>query len=134
MRVTVEVDERSLEEEVARIEQETAASIERVLDRVGKRTVEILQGYVGETEDGRPAHPGGWGDRTGKLAAGYSYDVTRESDGWLFELRNTARHAHLIEALDGYFVVRGATEPGGPVWVALAQAVRELMPDWQVVR
>lgn len=113
--------------------QEELESMAMVLDRVGERTVELLQSYVGgRTRDGRLKHPGGWADRTGGLADSYDYEVTSDGGRWRLTILNTARHAGLVEALDGYFVVRGITEPGGPVQTALAQAVQELAPGWSV--
>lgn len=113
--------------------QEELESMAMVLDRVGERTVELLQSYVGgRTEDGRLKHPGGWADRSGELADSYDYEVTSDGGRWRLTILNAARHAQMVEALDGYFVVRGITEPGGPVQTALAQAVQELAPGWSV--
>jgi len=104
-----------------------------LLERVGERTVELLQSYTGGTKkDGRRIHPGAWADRTGNLADHYGYQVDHDTGVWRLVIYNSAKHAHLLEALDGYFVVRGIMDKGGPVWDALTQAVRELAPEWRV--
>lgn len=78
----------------------------------------------------RPAHPGGWGDRTNRLREGYGFEVVAVTDGFALSIINAARHGHLVEALDGMFVVRGVTDRDGPVQRAIRQAMSEQRVTW----
>lgn len=102
-----------------------------VLERVGARTVELLQSYVGMNEEGRRTHPGGWADRRGDMVEGYGFEVDQTSGGWALTVYNTDKQAHLVEALEGLFVIRGIMDKGGPVSKALKQAFQELAPEWK---
>src|SRR5690625_1740566 len=139
----VEVDTSSLERRLHEIRRESLDLLERIGHRVGERTVEILQGFdftlpprkVKSTRrrlDTRPRHPGGWADRTGRLARSYGYEVNRVGDGIAITILNTDQKASLVEARDGYFVVSGVTEAGGPVDRALREAIAELAPGWEM--
>jgi hypothetical protein len=79
----------------------------------------------------RPAHPGHWADVTGQLALSYSYEVRRTFGGIELVLKNNAEYAMALEAHDGYFVLTGVTEPGGPAEQALRRAVAEIAPGWE---
>ncbi len=78
----------------------------------------------------RPAHPGGWADVSKELMEGYGYRVTVRRGGAQLEIFNTAGHAVHLEARDGYFVVTGVMDEGGPVWQALRRRLREVAPEW----
>lgn len=123
----------SFEASRKKIREKQRAHVRQVLERVGALTVEFLQSFTGETKGrGRRMHPGRWADRSGNLSRGYGFQVLEDADSFILRIQNTAKHAHLIEARDGLFVVRGAAEPGGPVQEALRRAVRELGLDWEV--
>ena len=126
------VDVPALRETLQEIAKDDWELVEEILERVGTRTVELLQSYTGEKKrDGRRMHPGGWADKTFNLMRGYRYEVMEQGSDWVLVIGNTARHAHLIEMRDGLFVVAGVTDPGGPVEEALQQAIRELAPGWK---
>lgn len=133
MKPGVNLDLASLRQTLEARTKEWDPKVGEILNRVGPRVVEILRSYTGEkNRRGRPVHPGGWGDKTFNLRDSYFWEVQREPGHWVLLVGNTAPHAHLIEAIDGMFVVRGITEPGGPVEAALRQAVQEIAPDWVV--
>lgn len=128
----MELDLASLRNTLQARAREWDPQIGEILELVGARTVEYLRSYTSErNQAGRPVHPGGWGDRTFTLRDSYFYEVHREPGSWVLILGNTGAHAHLVEAT-GKFVVRGITEPGGPVHVALKKAVGDIAPDWRV--
>lgn len=130
----VKVDTHSIRRAKEALRRQRDKKIPEVLHRVGERTIEILRSFTGEKNDrGRRMHPGKWADRTGNLSRSYAYEVSRSGTTWRLTLLNTAPHAHLVEGLGGFFVVRGVADPGGPVSQALRQAVRELAPGWEVV-
>jgi hypothetical protein len=144
MRLTTDLTE--FRREVERERRRDAQNAVRVLNLVGKRTVEYLQSEIGvdappahtsrakwdRRKAGRPAHPGGWADRSGRLSDGYGYRIVITPAGPGLELYNDAAHAHLVEAMDGFFVLTGVTESGGPVDRALRLAIREVAPHWKI--
>jgi hypothetical protein len=133
-----------------------------ILDLVGLRTVEFLRSLTNSmqppvgrktyrTKTGRkrfgaegarkfrpgqgnprPAHPGGWADVTGALAAGYQYTVEITTDGAELILANPVEYAAALEARDGYFVLSGVADPGGPVEQEIRRLVAQLAPEWEV--
>lgn len=115
-------------------DREANRRIERLLHDVGRRTIEILRGYTGETKgpSHRPVHPGGWADRTRELRDAYRYEVERASRGWMLVIINDDEKAHLVEDHDGLYVVRGVTHKNGPVYQALRQAMKDIAPDWSL--
>lgn len=106
---------------------------------VGIRTIEYLRSFtdkmappVRRGDPPRRRHPGYWADRSGQLAAGYAWDVEVLANGVALILSNSAGHAAVLERREGYFVLSGVADPGGPVEAALRRAVAELAPDWEV--
>lgn len=109
------------------------------LESIGRDVIAALQGYPGgRTADGkRPAHPGGWGDRTGRLSGSMSHSVSREKNGWIVHLVAGDNKANLLEL----HIVNKRTKK--PYWVLkgiedsdiLAKATREAVarhaPDWR---
>jgi hypothetical protein len=87
---------------------------------------------TGARETGRQAHPGHWADVTGQLALAYAWTVTRVGSGVVLVLSNSAEYAAALEARDGYFVLSGVADPGGPVDLALRAAIARVAPDWRV--
>ena len=77
-------------------------------------------------------HPGGWGDITGALANAYAWKVERTSDGAMLTFENNMEYAVHLEARDGYFVLSGITDPGGPVEQELVRLVGQVAPEWEV--
>lgn len=139
----VVLDTQALEQRLVEIRRQSLEKLEQLLHRTGQRTVEILRSYDFTLEprptkkgrrrmDHRPRHPGGWADKTGRLARSYGYEVARTANGVALTILNTDAKATLVEARDGYFVVSGVTEAGGPVDRALREAVAELAPGWEV--
>lgn len=89
---------------------------------VGNETVAFLRSLTDQMrpparagEGPRRAHPGGWADVRGTLAASYSYKVEPTDFGARLTLINTAEYAVYLELMDGYYVLSGVGEPGGPV-------------------
>lgn len=117
----------------------TLQAMDRVLEMVGIETVAYLRGYTNERrppvrrgEPERRAHPGGWSDVTENLALAYDYEVTVTPDHVELAILNTMEYAAILEARDGFFVVRDVTDPGGPVEQALQRAVNVVAPDWRL--
>lgn len=126
-RITIDQSDRRELVETRRRGREK--EVRQLLERVGQRVVELLAGFMAErTRDGRRKHPGGWADRTGRMAESYEYEVERTSNGWSLTILNTAWYAAIVEAKEGLFVVRGVAEKGGPVHRAFREALRELAP------
>jgi hypothetical protein len=86
-----------------------------------------------QVEGPRRAHPGEWADRSGQLALSYSFEVIREAHSVSLVFRNTAEYALYVEEMDGFFVLSGVTDPGGPVEVAFRAIAARLFPDWRIV-
>lgn len=128
----IEVDTSELRHTLERARQEKDRRMREIIERVGERTVEYLRSYTHELRPGRrPAHPGGWADITGRLAASYGFEVRRAGPRWELAILNTAPYAPRLEARDAFFVVRGVGEKGGPVDRALRKAIREVAPEWE---
>jgi hypothetical protein len=80
----------------------------------------------------RHAHPGHWADVTSNLANAYSFEVDVGDDYGQLMLKNSMEYAAYLEAKNGYFVLSGVLEPGGPVERAILHVLAEIAPDWQV--
>lgn len=87
-----------------------------------------MQPPVRRSELPRPAHPGGWADVTGDLARGYGYTVDKDAlaDSVSVTLWNREDYAAALEAKDGYYVLTGITDPGGPMDKAVRRMAAEL--------
>lgn len=81
----------------------------------------------------RQAHPGHWADVSTVLAASYDSEVERTATGVTLVLRNTAEYAFWVEVRDGFFVLSGVTDPGGPVEQAFRTVAARLAPDMEIV-
>lgn len=93
------------------------------------------QGKVGPNgalEGERLAHPGHWADRSTQLVNSYSHEVVDDANGVTLILRNTAAYAFWVEAMDGFFVLSGVLDPGGPAEVAFRAIATRLFPDWKI--
>jgi hypothetical protein len=111
------------------------------LEATGIKTVEFLRSFTSEVRppkrgatEPRPAHPGHWADVSSHLALSYGSHVEHgEQGGYRLVMTNSAEYAAALEARDGFFVLSGVTERGGPVEMALREAVASIAPDWTVV-
>ncbi|HYC31116.1 MAG TPA: hypothetical protein VEB59_02450 [Gemmatimonadales bacterium] len=129
-----------LDQVVANIALDTMAKLELVLQQVGQETIDYLRSLTDEMrpparagEPQRQAHPGHWADVTSQLANSYRWEVQRTGDSLRLRLANDAEHAVYLEQRDGFFVLSGVTEPGGPVETALRAVVARLAPEMTVV-
>lgn len=102
-----------------------AAKLALVAHEVGREVVARLKSLSAETR--------GWQKRTGALEESYGYEVAEIENGAVLTLKVDAPHAIPLEARDGLFVLNGVADPGGPLDKAIVAAVREIVPDWQVV-
>jgi hypothetical protein len=120
-----------------RIDVEAKAGL--VIQAVAVDTIAYLKSH---TEERRPpvrmggpdrmAHPGHWADVMGILANSYGWEVVKIPGGWRLVLSNTAAHAIYLEQRDGFFVLAGVAEPGGPVEGALVEVVGRIAPEMRV--
>jgi hypothetical protein len=121
------------------LSDEQRAGMRAVLSEVGERVVAYLQSLTNEmrppTRAGgaeRAAHPGHWADVTGLLASNYRWRVEDTAGGVQLVLENDTPYAIYLEEHDGFFVLRGVAEAGGPVERAMQEVVLDVMPDWEV--
>jgi hypothetical protein len=129
-----------VDELIAAVEVDALDRLDLAFQQLGQEVVDFLRSHVeGLTnppykagEGPREVHPGEWSDRSGILAASYSYEVRRDERGVTLIFRNTAEYAFWVEAMEGYFVLSGITEPGGPVEEAFRRIAAALFPDWTV--
>lgn len=117
---------------------------------------------VRKGEPSRRAHPGGWADITGTLALGYRFEVLADGKkvrwstaqapgddpGRINVLRaslpdapistveivfiNGTEYAAALESHDGYWVLSGIEDPGGPIEPAIRRAVSIVAPEWRI--
>ena len=134
------IDQDSFRQALRTAEMEEQRKIELLLEAVGAETVAFLRTLTAETRPGvrpgepaRRAHPGGWADITGNLANAYAYEVQRIPDGATLVLSNSMEYSAVLEIRDGYFVLRGVTDPGGPLEQALRRAIPQVAPGWTVL-
>lgn len=121
------------------LQADATDKIEVILQLVGAQTIAYLRSL---TEEIRPpafrggpmrrAHPGHWADVTGELAREYSWEVERPGDDVVLVLRNDSGHAVWVEIREGFFVLSGVAEPGGPVEAALKAVIPRVAPGWVV--
>jgi hypothetical protein len=98
----------------------------RVMEGVGSA---LLAWFQGLTEEER-----GWATITGELARGYAFEVTKILDGARLTLRNDVEHAVYLEARDGFFILTGVADPGGPLEEKLVEVCAKIAPEFRVVR
>ena len=111
-----------------------------IMEQVGADVIGYLKSLTSEIRpperDGGPerhAHPGHWADAgDGDLAASYSYEVQADARQVILILRNTSAHAVYLEMHEGFFVLRGVADPGGPVEQAMRRAVAQRASGWDV--
>jgi hypothetical protein len=125
---------------IAAVQMDTVEKITLVLEQVGIETIAYLRSLTNEirppVKEGdaeRRAHPGHWADRSGQLAGAYSWEIERRGRTEMALIfRNTAEHAMWLEVKEGFFVLHGVTEPGGPVQQALKKVIPQIAPGWTV--
>jgi hypothetical protein len=135
----VELTQTAFEPGVFGLTEVARAGMRAVLSEAGRQVIDYLRSLTGEmrppVEAGgamRPAHPGHWADVTGALAAGYDFRVEDTNDGVQLVLLNDVGYAVFLEAHDGFFVLKGVADAGGPVSQAMRSVVSEIMPGWEV--
>jgi len=143
--VAYSTDDREWSAAIEGMAVDTVQKLVLICEAIGAETIAYLRSHTNEMRPParipytkvktgiRRAHPGHWADRTGQLAASFDYDVSRPEPGVvLLTMRNVAEYAVYLEAHEGYWVLRGVTEPGGPVDKALRRAVERHAPGWEV--
>ena len=130
---------QGLTETLREIEVDAETKIRKVMHLIGIRTIEYLRDLIDETqppirpgEPARQARRGHWADNTGNLARAYDYEVSELAGAITLTLSNHMEYAAALDTKEGYFVLRGVTDKGGPVEQMLIRAVREIAPDWEV--
>lgn len=109
------------------------SALSRVRDRKGGRKAHIVRAPGSGSGGKRRAHPGHWADITGDLMEKYAYKVVREPSGVRLEITNTSGHAIYVEAMDGFFVLKGITDKGGPLDQRLRAVLPLIAPTMKVV-
>ena len=141
------VDQPDWSAQIERLALDAHAKMYLVAEAIGVETIAYLRSLTSEmrpparvpgtkTVTGvRRAHPGHWADVTGQLAASYDHEVQRIGRSEVvLSLMNHAEYAAHLERRDGYYVLSGVTDPGGPVEQALIRAVQKHAPGWEVRR
>ena len=112
---------------------------ELVAEAAGAETIAYLRSLTDEMRpparrggQERPAHPGHWADITGQLAASYGWEVESIPGGVRLVLTNGADYAVYLEDRNGFFVLTGVADPGGPVEEQIRAAMAVIAPEWQV--
>jgi len=126
-----------LTETLKEIEADISVKLRKVADFVGIRTIELLRSYINETrppvrpgEPARKARYGHWADNSGNLARAYDYNVEQTPNSITIVFSNSMDYAAALDVKEGFFVLRGVADRGGPVEQMLRRAVQELAPDW----
>jgi hypothetical protein len=129
-----------VDETIRELEIDAKDRLVILMQEIGELTLEYLRSFTTEfappIRPGDPArrrHPGYWADRSGDLARAYDYVVSPAGDGVNLVFANDMPYAAELEARDGYFVLSGVTDKGGPVEQAMRAAVAKVAPDWEVV-
>jgi hypothetical protein len=138
--LTLQVNTAGFADAIRALRVSESEKAKMVLDAAGIDTVAFLRSLTEEmrppvrsSEGPRPAHPGHWADVTGNLAGAYDARVVPTPGGWALVLSNAMEYAGTLEQRDGYFVLRGVTDPGGPLEQELRRAIRAIAPTWRVV-
>lgn len=161
-RLRLSMDDAEFRAQWKALEMDVRVKSALLLETVGLEAVSYLRSLIGDTRpparvggSARRAHPGGWADVTGQLAASYYFAVTVGSRRLVWTepvapgttnnppkrggiprtlppgrlslvLGNLADHAVYVEAMDGYYVLTGVTEEAGPIESALRRAALEV--------
>jgi hypothetical protein len=163
IKLTAVHDPRYLDELAKAIEVESIERLRLALEQIGQEVVDFLRTLAEppefrpplitsrsgkkyqakrlgmkhrpstRVEGPRRAYPGHWAARSGQLALSYEYQVVVSADGATLILRNTAEYAFWVEVMDGFYVLSGVMDDGGPVEQAFRAVLGRLYPDWRVV-
>lgn len=142
--ISPEIDFAALEEsfleELAAVKMDEMQKMRNALEMIGRDVVAFLRSTTSTTrpaaragEPRRKAHPGGWADVTGNLANAYAFEIIQDGSGFVLRFENSMEYAATLEERDGYYVLSGVTESGGPVEQALKQVVSRAFPEWRVI-
>lgn len=139
MTFKIEVGSRAVQADFKALELPFLEAMEILLDHVGSQVVGYLRSYTNEwrppsrgTSARRRAHPGHWADITHELEESYHWDVVRDSESVSLVLSNDSGHAVHLEYMDGFYVLKGVTEKGGPVEQAVRLMINRYIPGAQV--
>lgn len=111
---------------VAELGASTEMKAQLILESVGAEVVAYLKS---RTEQERH-----WIVRFGELEQSYGYEVKPFRGGAMLILRAEAEHAIYLEARDGFFVLHGVTDGGGPVEQAIRDVISVIAPELTFVR
>jgi hypothetical protein len=145
--IAYSVDQPDWARQIEVLAIDAAEKMALVAEAIGVETIAYFRSLTNEmrpparvpgtkaTTGVRRAHPGHWADVTGQLAASYDHEVERVGKAEVvLSLKNYAEYAAHLEARDGFFVLSGVTDPGGPVEQALRRAVAKHAPGWEIRR
>lgn len=130
-----------LDEEMGLIEAAVFQDLFGLLHRAGQQTVNDFLAYTGRMQP--PIHPGGplrparlgnWADVSGDLARAYRYTVDTDMRSWAdVSLINDdpGGYGEVLDKRGAYFVVRGAADPGGPLYENVREVVSKT-PGWSI--
>jgi hypothetical protein len=124
------INKASYARKLAKLKGDVMDKTEVAFRLVATETITFLRSYTRETRPParggtrrRPAHPGHWADITHLLANSYGFVLTRTVDRVRLQYYNTAPYAAHLENSEAFWVLRGVTDPGGPMEIALARVV-----------
>lgn len=151
------IDKDAFRAELRALEVSESRKIELLLQSVGFEVVAYLRSLSGgegeaargpartvrfntregtrvsfETNRSGPTHPGGWRDVTGNLALAYAFQVESNAAGATLIFTNHMEYAAALEARDGLWVLRGVTDPGGPLDRKLREVLPKVAPGWEI--
>lgn len=101
--------------------------------RSSSRRVRVVRAPGSGKSGRRRAHPGHWADITGDLMRKYKYRVIRSGSDVRLEFTNGSKHAIYVEAMDGFFVLKGVVGPGSIVEDRLRKILPRIAPGWNLV-
>jgi hypothetical protein len=126
----VRFNQRSANVLVDSASKKAMRSLVPIATDAAKETIKYLKGYVDAdlgmqfTADGRPMHPGKWGDITFELMKGYRFRVEHTADLKVkVVLGNDSDHARWVEQRMGRYVVTGVISRHGPFEHFLREAM-----------
>jgi hypothetical protein len=136
--IEVKAPAPELEPVIVSIKRQVMVDTKRVLEAVGEEVVQYLRSMTSEVRPparvGGPerlAHPGHWADDSGDLARGYSWQVVTAGFRMQLIFRNGVKYAAYLELMEGFFVLTGIEEPGGPIDQAFTKVLPVVAPTLQ---
>lgn len=126
-------------EAMKEIEADAFIKLRKICDFVGIRTIELLRSYTGKMrppirpgEPARKARYGNWADDSGNLARAYAYEIEQTPTSISIVFSNAMEYAAALDVKEGFFVLRGVADSGGPVEQMLRRAIAEIAPDMEL--